>query len=150
MHLLDELINYSALILPVLLAIAALVLAGNSPQRRLISVIVPAACGILAVGFGLQGLTRSCFSNEAACEQGFTVVEKLGNSFGDQQNCHVCADAPTKSSPAFILNAYRPLAVIVAAITCCQLSLLSLVMFVRWMRRIERESKKLGPRDVSP
>jgi hypothetical protein len=134
----DELINYTAIIAPIFLAALAIFFAGATPQRRLISVILPALCGILAVGFGLQGLTRACFPNQITCEQGFSIVEVIGNTFGDQMNCRVCAPPPELAPLAFTLNEYRPIVVIVAAVACCQLSLLSLVMFVRWMRRMER------------
>ena len=135
----DEIINYSAIIVPMLLATIPVVFAGNTPQRRLISVVLPALCGILAVGFGLQGLTRGCFPNEVSCESWQSTREILGNSFGDQKNCRMCAHPLQIGSPAFILNEYRPIAVVVAAITCCQLSLLSIILFVRWMRRIENQ-----------
>lgn len=136
----DEIINYTAIFIPTLLAFLPIIFAGNSPQRRLISVVLPALCGILAVGFGLQGLTRGCFPNEVSCEVGDTKIEILGDAFGDQKNCRMCASTTQLTSLAFTLNEYRPLAVVVAAITCCQLSLLSIILFVRWMRRIEKQN----------
>ncbi len=138
----DEIINYSVIIAPILLATIPIIFAGESPQRRLLSVVVPALCGILAVGFGLQGLTRGCFPNEVTCEAGLSTVEILGDSFGDQKNCRMCATNAQVTSPAFTLNEYRPIAVVVAAITCCQLSVLSILLFVRWMRRIEKQGSE--------
>lgn len=145
----DEITNYAVIVTPLVLAIIPIALAGNSPQRRLISVVIPAICGILAVGFGLQGLTRGCFPNEIMCETGFSPVEILGNSFGDQKNCRVCANELQRTSPAFVLNEYRPLAVVLAAIACCQLSVLSILLFVRWMRRVERNAAASNPPRLS-
>lgn len=136
MNIQAEVTNYSVMLIPILVACLAVFFPGKTPQRRLISVVVPALGSILAVGFGLQGLTRACFDTSVLCPEGIQAVSQLGNTFGNQLDCSVCSH--TIPSLTLWMNQNRPLFVIGCAIAGSQLSALSLVMFVRWMRRTEK------------
>lgn len=136
MNITTESVNYFAMLLPLSCASLAVLFPGNTPQRRLISVVVPALGGILAVGFGLQGLTRACFDTAISCPDGLPPISQLGNTFGDQLNCSICREGVSPFAQK--LNEFRPFAVIGCAVLGCQLSALSLIMFVKWMRRTDR------------
>jgi hypothetical protein len=133
MDLSTEVINYLAFLLPLTVAAGTLFLPGDSHQRRLVRVVIPAFCSVLVVGFGLQGLVRGCFDSVPVCPDGSSALQVIGNTFGSQVECMRCL--PVSGSLAYSLNTARPYAVIISSILGCQISAFAIILFARWVRR---------------
>jgi hypothetical protein len=137
MDVTSELFNYLAIIVPTAICCGVMVLPTPSPRRRILAVVIPALCAVLVVGFGLQGLARDCFDEQPRCQGDEQLVAVHGNTFGVQIACAECISSMSPSVP-YILNQYRPAALLACMFVCCCLSSWTLVSFIRWARDSQR------------
>jgi hypothetical protein len=149
MSLLSELVNLSAILLPTLLALLCQLMPTRTIGRKVFTVVMISLCSVLVIGFGLMGLTRSCFSDAPLCEAGTEAKEIFGNMLGDQHSCLACisSDRSGEIGLSYTLNQFRPPVLIVSVALCLGISAWSLVSFAMWMRRADPMMRSRGKRE---
>ena len=144
----QEFIDLSVIALPTLLVLALTVYGSRVRTyttvsynkimgQRVGAVLGAALCTVLAIGFGLTGLTKACFPEPPVCPQGQALVAVHGSAFGAQRACQSCgangtATAADSSVWALHLNQARPVVLIVAVITNLLVNTVGLLAFARW------------------
>ena len=139
MSLQSELINLGSIFLPTLLAAIIQFIPTRSIGRRVFSVVGLSLCSVLVMGFGLMGLTRSCFQAVPTCAAETEARAVFGNMLGDQLPCQACVSSDGSGELGFVyaLNQYRPGVLITSVALCLSMSGFSLVSFALWARRAD-------------
>ena len=126
-----EIVEWSAIVAPAILASVLLVLHASKIQMWCVKVIGSSAVSLLSIGLTLMRLTSQCSSDSLKCDSSQTVTPRIP---GIIRVCQLCVD-PSSSSFWSRVNEVELQAQAILAALCLGASLVVTVHFILWCRK---------------